>query len=364
MKQPGPCVSESHDVVIAGAGPAGAIAAYCLARAGMRVIIVDQLKARPLKIGEILPGAACRLLAVLGLECVLQPAANAVLARAGGRIFAWGSEGPIREDALSDPYGAGVTLDRLRFDRALRHEAFGAGAEFRRANVVSIERTRAGWRCMLADGTLVRGRWLIDATGRSARIGQLLGAERHRGKPLVGLYGTAAPSGDVNLNRTVVETLPDGWLYAGRLQDHLWAVGFHTEPREAALIHKTPGRIIDIAGKATVFSSIFGRLKLDGGLSTRDARSAWMAPCSGSSWIACGDAALSFDPVAGQGLFNALRTGMAAADELQRTAGEQVSQAYVDEIDRVAAAYKERRRSLYCAEARWKERPFWRMHGA
>ncbi|MBY5416395.1 NAD(P)/FAD-dependent oxidoreductase [Rhizobium leguminosarum] len=353
-------MSETGDVLIAGAGPAGSVAAYRLASAGARVSMLDGLNPGPARIGEVLPGAACRLLAVLGLESVLQPGANAVLARAGGRIFAWGSELLIREDALNDPYGPGLRLDRWRFDQALRRRAIEAGTEFRRANVVSIERANGGWCCTLADGVQIAAHWLIDATGRSARIGQLLGARRHRGPALVALYATAVPLSNAEVDRTVVEALPNGWAYAGRLGGRSFAVGFHTSPREAAVIRRMPQRYDEIIRAAPMLAAMFDSFEFDGKLIARDARSAWMEPLRGASWISCGDAALSFDPLAGQGLFNAIRTGMAAADEISTNTGEATG--YENELERVSMIYRERRHALYRAEMRWTDHPFWRAH--
>lgn len=46
------------DVLIAGAGPAGAVAARVLARAGRRVLLIDDSRPDLPKVGESLPGAA------------------------------------------------------------------------------------------------------------------------------------------------------------------------------------------------------------------------------------------------------------------------------------------------------------------
>src|ERR1044071_1155793 len=75
-KHSGPCVCADAervrtvhcDVLIGGAGPAGAIAGRQLALAGLSVVMADRLTPRPPKIGETLPGAAIRLLKAIGLE--------------------------------------------------------------------------------------------------------------------------------------------------------------------------------------------------------------------------------------------------------------------------------------------------------
>jgi flavin-dependent dehydrogenase len=43
-----------------------------------------------------------------------------------------------------------------------------------------------------------------------------------------------------------------------------------------------------------------------------DARGARLANLEGDGWIACGDAAMCFDPISGQGIFSALQSGYAA----------------------------------------------------
>ena len=55
------------DAIVAGGGPAGAVAARVMARGGMRVLLLDRLAARRLKVGEALPGAALRLMHALDL---------------------------------------------------------------------------------------------------------------------------------------------------------------------------------------------------------------------------------------------------------------------------------------------------------
>ena len=58
------------DALVVGAGPAGALAALELARAGMRVVIADDCEVRGPKLGET-PGVGLRLLRMLGIAAIL-----------------------------------------------------------------------------------------------------------------------------------------------------------------------------------------------------------------------------------------------------------------------------------------------------
>jgi flavin-dependent dehydrogenase len=68
---------------------------------------------------------------------------------------------------------------------------------------------------------------------------------------------------------------------------------------------------------------------------------------AGDRRIACGDAAISFDPIASQGLLNAVRTGGAAAATLIATDIDRAMSNYCQEIAEVWDIYCKRRSSHY-----------------
>ena len=86
-----------------------------------------------------------------------------------------------------------------------------------------------------------------------------------------------------------------------------------------------------------------------------------LEPACGSDWFAIGDAASAFDPLASQGLFHALYTGVEAAKAADcALAGDPSgAAAYRARVAAVWSVYSNRLRATYALERRWPAHPFW-----
>lgn len=348
------------DILVAGAGPAGSVAALELARAGKSVLLADRLRPTAPKLGETLPGAAIRLLHLLDLGSIARVGDDTGHCHIGGTLTAWNIAALVPSDAIVDPYGAGIRLDRRNFDMALRHASGKAGAAFRRSDVISLARTAFGWNVGFDDGSSCSARWIVDATGRGGKLARLMGLPRKRQRALVAVYGLGRPERNIGLDRTLIEATREGWFYAGRLNDARWAFGFHTTPEQATALRQDPARWLALADDAPQLTALLGKSAFEGELIFRDARDGGLTSVAGANWVACGDAALCFDPIAGQGLFGALRTGMGAARHILSDGAGQATSGYVAELANAASIYRDRRRALYAAQSRWSDAPFWR----
>jgi flavin-dependent dehydrogenase len=93
-----------------------------------------------------------------------------------------------------------------------------------------------------------------------------------------------------------------------------------------------------------------------------DASSSRLDHVVGRHWIAAGDAALSFDPLSSQGIFNAMYTGMQAGRALDAAlAGDDTAvTAYAVRLDEISRHYRHNLAAAYALETRWPDHDFWR----
>jgi flavin-dependent dehydrogenase len=343
------------DAIVAGAGPAGSVAAYVLAREGRRVLLADPLDIAGCKVGEALPGAALRLLRALGLP---MPEHGGPHAPIGGNLSSWGSDELVATDFFRHPDGQGWRLDRVRFDSALRAAAVRSGAVLKPLRLSAAARDGAGWDVRFADGGAERAGWLVDATGRRAVLARRLGARRLRDAPLIALYALGRPYMALRLNRTIVEAASRGWWYAAVLPSGKPLAGFHVRPKEAVRLAADPPRWRQALAETRHVGAWLSAARFDCRLRPLDASGGRLDRFAGARWIACGDAALSFDPISGQGILSALYGGMIAAQTVA-AARDAAFADYASRLEDIRRIYYARWLGIYRAEIRWPDSGFW-----
>jgi flavin-dependent dehydrogenase len=178
-------MTAGSDVVIAGAGPAGALAACLLARAGARVTLLDRCRfPRPKLCGDTLnPGAAT----LLRLHFDLSPIERRATPITGMLLT---GPGPvvIRGEYSDEARGLGVTRDVL--DAWLVEEAVAAGTTLVEEATVTAplfeaDGTVGGVRVRGRSGSTraVRGRIVLAADGRRSRLGEACGLSGCAARP-------------------------------------------------------------------------------------------------------------------------------------------------------------------------------------
>ena len=310
------CVGKSViDVLIAGAGPAGSIAATVLARAGARVLVLDRARfPRPKLCGDTLNPGALAVLQRLGLGC----AAAASIPLAG--MIVTGDDGTRVVGKYEGVSGRAIS--RSEFDAALMMAAAGAGARIEQGVLVQgpvidtsgdqpivtgLKITGRQGKCLT-----IRARMVIAADGRYSRVARALGLSRAASWPrrwAMGAYfenvGGLTQFGEMHVRRTHymgVAALAKGLTNACVVTPNLG--GRH--PADILMTTLTGDAQLRerFAGARMVTAPIcLGPLAIDA--SAAGARGLLLA----------GDAAGFVDPITGDGLRFAIRGAELAARE-------------------------------------------------
>ena len=338
------------DVAVLGSGPAGAVTALLLARAGRDVVLYERSHHDALRPGETLPPSVHPLLRKLDLWDRFQ-ALEAM--PACQTASAWGSAEPADRSFIFSPYGHGWHVDRTRFDAMLVDAAEQAGARvMRRARVGKVNRSDTGLRLEACEP--VTAATVVDATGRTARVARALGANRVQLDKLVCAARVFAigsePPGD-----PFIEAAPDGWWYAAPLPAQRRIIALFTDAREVvgSRLATVDGWTDALARTEHVGDLICG--VPCGKIRMTTSASHELDPPVGHDWIAVGDAAFAVDPLSSGGIDFALRSASAAADVL--LGGNR--SAYQKQIADEASEYRWLRAEIYGWEHRFADAAFW-----
>lgn len=353
------------DVLIVGAGPAGATAALNLAMTHRVALIDSQLQPRQ-SIGQSLPPSVRRLLTDMDLWELFQAEGHSPCY---GNRSIWGSPHEVLEtDFLHDPDGHGWHIDRARFDLWLREIAVARGALLMApAQLHLIDWDGDRWRTRVqAMNSLVEltASVVIDAGGRAAPVARSLGARRKREDRLVcsWLRGKTR-STHRGAGFTYIEAAEDGWWYTAPTCGDGRVLAFHTDfDLPAARLFADPRNLLQRAAASPEMAAILGgsnfTLEQSGFCA---AHSAQLQAMAGHAWFAVGDAACSFDPLSSQGLLNAFYTGLVAAEATDRYLSGMSDglSYYLGTLNHVYATYQQNLSYWYSAETRWRDKPFW-----
>lgn len=354
-------MTDSFDVLVAGAGPAGSTAALQLSRRGLSVALIEQENFQTPRVGETLPPVVRHQLTELGvwgkfLDC--HPLESY------GIQTAWETPAPRYQDFLHNPYGCGWHVDRARFDAMLASAAAGAGAAlFLSARVGSCSRqTNGRWQLEATQGgksLTFRGRMLVDATGRKALLASQQGSQAHVTDRLIGAVTFCETSEDAQF--TLIEAVEEGWWYSAPLPGARMVFAYMTDSD----LWKNPNWS-DLVQRAPLTFERAGRLPIPPPFEIVSAASAIRRPVTGANWTAIGDAALAFDPLSGQGISKSIETGTRSSSAIVRWFDDDPTALpeYESWVNQAYESYLSLRRQFYGSVVRWAGSPFWQRRAA
>jgi geranylgeranyl reductase family protein len=319
------------NIAIVGAGPAGAMAALRLARAGASVSLFDPSHPREKPCGGGLTGRALELVSDV-IDIAKLPASVATSANVEPPTGTGDAASvPLLDHGASDASSL-LVLSRAVFDRALVDAALGAGAELITEKVVDVRTGPSGGGTMVlrTDRREHRADFVLGADGVNSLVRRKCAAafSREQLSIAAGFFVHGATSCAIAI-RSMLEQ--PGYLWSFPRPDHL-AVGV-CAPATAGT---SSGDLLR-QSRAWIRSH-----HLDGG--TRMQPYAWPIPSvgsrmsegdrsSGPGWMLLGDAAGLVDPLTREGIYYALLSGQWAAEALTSCSSSDASRAYQERLD-------------------------------
>jgi geranylgeranyl reductase family protein len=305
---------EDCDVLIVGAGPAGAAAGICLAGAGLSVVAVDRATfPRDKTCGDALSNAGVDLVGALGAGEALAAAPHAIV-RSGAAILPDGTR-------IVRSYGErpGLIVARRVLDDLLRTRMQDAGVRLVEGQAIRGLQ-RVGPAEVLASGPGFSGhaRTVIAADGPGSVAWPALGEPYPRG-PRLAVAATvylknAEPAEPDCAEHYFERDLPCGYGWLFPPVEGLANVGVY---QRSDYYHRSGRHVRELLKDFLArHPERFAGAEPAGPVRT------WALPLSLRAWpvaggpgiVVCGDAAQAIDPLSGEGIWQALKTGTLAAE--------------------------------------------------
>lgn len=314
-----------YDAAVVGAGPGGSMAAYCLARDGHRVLLIDRaMFPRDKSCGDGLIRQSVELLHDAGLADVLAQARPAD----GVVLHVRTACGPL-DGGQADRGRGGAIVRRHALDAALLERAGAAGAEIRQGMQVTHLRRIPGAAIEITAGRGDRtaswkARYVVGADGAQSIVARKAGLFRPAaaatgvarrgyfriGRPISPAFHVYVP---LPLERDHRRFAGYGWAFP--IDEHTVNIGVGLFPTGGR--HRFPSlpRMFDAfvaqlqadraLGDLTPLAPAVGGALPTGSIATR---------CHDDRVLLVGDAAGLVDPLTGEGIHAALWSGRIAAD--------------------------------------------------
>jgi flavin-dependent dehydrogenase len=323
---------ENHEIVIIGAGPAGAVAAGLLRRQGHQVLVLERQRFPRFSIGESLLAHCIEFIEEAGMLPAVEAAGFQVK---NGAAFAWGERYTAFDFRDKVTPGPGTTFQvlRARFDKILADEAARQGAEVRYEQEV-VAADFAGPTPVLSvrdagvpDAPVRRigARFVLDASGYGRVLARLLDLERPSGLPPRKAIFThvedriADPSFDrEKILITVHPDQPGIWYWLIPFSDgrcSLGVVGGESLLGDDADHMASLRRLVDAAPN---LKRLLAGAVWDTPANTLGGYAASVTRLHGPGYALLGNAAEFLDPVFSSGVTIALHSSKLATDALHR----------------------------------------------
>lgn len=373
------------DIVIIGAGVAGCVAALALSDR-FSVTLIDTETVPLPRVGESLPPEAERLLEQLGLDHFLNH--PAYLVNRGMNAY-WGNDSAGRLNQPKTQHINGWHVCRQAFEMALRQQARRRGVNCLWPYALdSSQREHDWWRvalhqldCSVPAKISCKAKIVIDASGRLSTFAQQQGVIREKLDHLVSSWITFSSGSEDSLGS--IHPVENGWWYSAPIPQLPFMpevdeprvyrgsprlLAYHTDndllPADFAF---SPEALLSVGSEISELKHIIDSIEPQSIMhhGVVCANSSRLSLQYGQGWYAVGDAAMSFDPLGTDGMFNAMAGAMQLSELIGKfgidseVAVTTISCEYQQQLARLWQQLARSNQNSYAQERRWLNHLFW-----
>ncbi len=275
-------------IAVLGGGPAGASAAERLARAGLRTIIIDEKLAweKPCG-GGLTYKAYSQYPYLIENDTPKKVVTDTFLAAPKAGEF---------KMSLSRPL---VIYSRFDLNGMLLRRAEAAGAAIEQQRVLGLDRNASRWQIRTRAGRL-EADYCVIATGARNPLREV--GTQYTPKDTMYALGYWVPSDQAHIDIQFLPNL-EGYIWVFPRSGHL-SVGICGKGESAQCLRARLERYMDERGISRKDAKFYGHM-----LPALEGRGWRNNRLAGDGWIAVGDAGGLVDPITGEGLYYAVRSG-------------------------------------------------------